>query len=259
MSCTISSMAVPSSPEPAWPGSTVTLAGRSPVAWRAASESTPSDITQTLTPLPVWPAACATSALCAVTPCQVTLPALDMAPGDRLLRRSLRSFSSLGVNSRRLVVPCSRGPIVCTSARLAMSPRAETGTRAVMVRKRGNSDTSRPPRALMKAASSGETSARMTTKMVWSGATFCSANSRRLAGSSRARWGWSRPAADARVSPTSAESIFCSARLHWALSPAGACPRAPADAIARPSASASALASAPNLLLLPITISIVLI
>ena len=52
-SWTISSIAVPSSPEPAWPGSTSVSGGRSPDAIEAASESTPSDSTPILTPVPV--------------------------------------------------------------------------------------------------------------------------------------------------------------------------------------------------------------
>ena len=177
MSYTISSMAVPSSPEPAWLGKTVRLAGRSPVAWRAARESTPSDSTHTFAPVPVWPPACATLALCAVTPCQVALPTLVTAPGARLFRRSWYAFSSFGLSSYRLVVASSRGPMVCTSARLAMSVMADTGTRAVMVRYVGYSDTSVPPCALMKAVRSGVTSALMTTIMVSSGATLSRAKS----------------------------------------------------------------------------------
>ncbi len=56
-SCTISSMAVPSVPEPAWPASTVTSEGRSPEAWTAASESTPSERTPTVMPVPSTPRA----------------------------------------------------------------------------------------------------------------------------------------------------------------------------------------------------------
>ena len=67
--------------------------------------------------------------------------------------------------------------MVCTSARLAMSVMADTGTRAVMVRYVGYSDTSVPPCALMKAVRSGVTSALMTTIMVSSGATLSRAKS----------------------------------------------------------------------------------
>ncbi len=170
MSCTISSMAVPSLPEPAWPGSTVTVAGRSPEAWRAASESTPSDSTQTLVPAPVRPAPCAALALCAATPSQVALPALAMTPDLGRLFRRWRNFS--GGSSWRLVVACSRGPTVRTSARLAMVFNSDTGTRAVTVSYCGNAEISEPPRARMKAVSASDTLPLMTTKMVWSGATF---------------------------------------------------------------------------------------
>ena len=51
----ISSIAVPSSPDPAWPGRTCTFGGRSPDACTAARESTPSDSTQTFTPFPLTP------------------------------------------------------------------------------------------------------------------------------------------------------------------------------------------------------------
>ena len=55
MSCTSSSIAVPSSPTPAWPGSTSTSGGRSLVFWESPRESTPSDSTPTVTPTPLTP------------------------------------------------------------------------------------------------------------------------------------------------------------------------------------------------------------
>ena len=54
-SCTISSMAVPSSPVPANPVGTGTVAGSSPFWIEAARLSTPSEITPTRTPAPVEP------------------------------------------------------------------------------------------------------------------------------------------------------------------------------------------------------------
>ena len=50
----ISSIAVPSSPEPVWPGSTVT-GPRSPDAWLAARLVTPSESTPILMPVPLAP------------------------------------------------------------------------------------------------------------------------------------------------------------------------------------------------------------
>ena len=68
-SWTISIIAVPSSPSPSWPGSTSVSAGRSPDAIEAASESTPSDSTPTVTPVPVTlNRARAASAPCALSP-----------------------------------------------------------------------------------------------------------------------------------------------------------------------------------------------
>ena len=54
-SWTISSNAVPSSPAPGRSGSISSWAGRSPVAWADERESTPSEITPTVTPAPVNP------------------------------------------------------------------------------------------------------------------------------------------------------------------------------------------------------------
>ena len=83
MSCTISSIAVPSSPRPAWPGRTSTSAGRSPVACDTSSESTPSDITHTFTPAPVTEVSVrAVSAACAASPSETTEPCDPAARGD---------------------------------------------------------------------------------------------------------------------------------------------------------------------------------
>jgi hypothetical protein len=54
-SCTISSIAEPSLPDPACPGRTTTPEGRSPDDTREARASTPSERTPTLTPLPSTP------------------------------------------------------------------------------------------------------------------------------------------------------------------------------------------------------------
>ncbi len=56
-SCTIPRMAVPSAPLPALHPDGTETAGRSPVAWEAASESRPSEITPTVTPVPSMPSA----------------------------------------------------------------------------------------------------------------------------------------------------------------------------------------------------------
>ena len=61
ISCTICSMAVPSSPEPACPATTSTV-GSWPAPCSTASELTPSESTQILTPVPSIPVATARSA-----------------------------------------------------------------------------------------------------------------------------------------------------------------------------------------------------
>ena len=84
----ISSIAVPSSPPPASPGSTST-SGSSPATWDVASESTPSDSTQTFTPVPVTLVrARAASAACASSPSETI--ALASAPTATSTRRTSR-------------------------------------------------------------------------------------------------------------------------------------------------------------------------
>ncbi len=58
-----------------------------------------------------------------------------------------------------------------------MALNSDTGTRAVMVSYCGNAESSEPPCDLMKAVSASDTLPLMTTKMVWSGATWRSAKS----------------------------------------------------------------------------------
>ncbi len=89
-SWTISSIAVPSSPLPACPGSTST-AGRSPEPWMEASESTPSDSTQTFWPAPSTPKkARAAAARCAASPSDVSTL---WSSGRRAIAMRRTSFS----------------------------------------------------------------------------------------------------------------------------------------------------------------------
>ncbi len=108
-SCRISSIAVPSSPLPSWPGSTST-GDSSPEATEAASESTPSDRAHSLTPTPVTPLDWrAVSAACTRSPWLVTAAAAVRACLDwiaALVRCSMRAvFSALdsasGASERR--------------------------------------------------------------------------------------------------------------------------------------------------------------
>ncbi len=106
----ISSMAVPSSPFPAWPASTSTSAGSSPLACTTGSEFTPSDSTQTLTPMPVTPKMARASS----TPCV-------MSPSE----------TRTGI---WLVIPSTGRLTRLTAGRAASGSRSSKRTRAVMTR-----------------------------------------------------------------------------------------------------------------------------
>jgi hypothetical protein len=88
-SWTISSIADPSSPEPAWPGSTSTVGGRSPLASRVVRESTPSDSAHTFTPVPSTPKKPrASSAPCVLSPSEVLIFSFSAVTAWRTLRTS---------------------------------------------------------------------------------------------------------------------------------------------------------------------------
>ncbi len=180
-SCRISSIAVPSSPEPAWPGSTST-AGSSPAACDTATELMPSDRAQSFTPTPVtWNEPRAASAACALS-LSLTLAACTDICFSASLRSISRALSSLDGAALRFllsrlfftscVIASLPGSTRATSERPAISEIFATGTSARTVR--CSEDTARicPPTARTALTRSSEYClARMSTRVVELGVT----------------------------------------------------------------------------------------
>ena len=159
-SWTISSSAVPSSPLPACPGSTVTRAGTSPEACRSASVLTPFEITPIPMPVP--------STLWVV---RAEFARWATSPEDVF---AFRVTGESGAPARRgggTAKPCVRvlassaGRMVCTAGVAASNSIARAGTRARMARYFGTLLTTVPPRARIRARLRGVTSARMSTRI----------------------------------------------------------------------------------------------
>ena len=127
----ISSIAVPSLPEPASSGRTST-AGNSPVACEAASESTPSDSAHSLVPTPVTcDAARAVSAACARSPSEATTAARNCSAC------SARSSLVAGVTPIEAVFPSRASSTRATSFQPATVRSFDAGTLARIAPLRG--------------------------------------------------------------------------------------------------------------------------
>ena len=183
-SWTISSIAVPSSPLPACPASTVT-AGRSPLAWRAARVLTPSESTPICTPAPLTPKVDrAVAAAWVTSPWEVTEPVLVRASS------AARMWSTS--SCRESGVMASRG------MRARTAPAERTATRTS------------PSSSSMNARSSGVTRPSISTSV--SPASILAAVCRFGAPSTG-----TSPAAR-RAEYSSRSSSFCSAGVRVALS-----------------------------------------
>ena len=171
----ISSIAVPSSPSPACPGSTST-SGSSPVSSDSSSESTPSERAHSFTPMPVTPLSARTSsAAWAASPSEVTTAcgaicaARSAPPGAPPWRPSTRVET---VRAMRAVIAPTAASTRRTAARPAIFSSASIGTEARIEPTRRDAYSTFAPASANCPSSFCETCARMSTSVVSAAVTF---------------------------------------------------------------------------------------